>query len=108
MPLKIWRILFKFQSDSINTDIRVYKYDYSSSLNSNLILLILLINAIESFIAFSLNSNLILLIPHRTEELTWAPEHFKFQSDSINTTVFEEEAVICENFKFQSDSINTE
>ena len=78
-----------------------------TTLNSNLILLILLNSNYIKYAEFTLNSNLILLI------LTAAFEHygfdvvFKFQSDSINTSVGGYLETFEFNFKFQSDSINT-
>ena len=78
-------LYFKFQSDSINTIQSCMVMVMITTLNSNLILLILLNSNYIKYAEFTLNSNLILLI------LTAAFEHygfdvvFKFQSDSINT-----------------------
>ena len=55
----------------------------------------------------TLNSNLILLIPLVGRVDRWFI-HFKFQSDSINTFVEREHVTDDSIFKFQSDSINTD
>ena len=54
--------IFKFQSDSINTDIRDGIIDPAEALNSNLILLILFKTRRMPIYNYPLNSNLILLI----------------------------------------------
>ena len=78
-------IIFKFQSDSINTGTRAILLPSKKSLNSNLILLIL--NAVSEF--------------------PFAQLVFKFQSDSINTLFKYYNYDTHKRFKFQSDSINT-
>ena len=56
---------FKFQSDSINTNIETSSVNISTNLNSNLILLILVVGKTQIIITQPhLNSNLILLIPY--------------------------------------------
>ena len=100
---------FKFQSDSINTQLHIYQdgvyqalnsnlillirlfpvraaVDFLDTLNSNLILLIPMTRETTTACASTLNSNLILLILRRTINLGFS-KYFKFQSDSINTTV---------------------
>ena len=77
---------FKFQSDSINTLQSTLSFNARLHLNSNLILLIPLVDRVR---AIPLNG-------------------FKFQSDSINTgAVRITENDLLKRFKFQSDSINT-
>ena len=79
-------LTFKFQSDSINTAKVMIKADGVTTLNSNLILLILR-----------------RLIIQQVQYVL-----FKFQSDSINTGGTYEAYTAAEKiFKFQSDSINT-
>ena len=56
----------------------------------------------------TLNSNLILLILLFFSSHIAAISRFKFQSDSINTWTEEEKPVYEDIFKFQSDSINTD
>ena len=77
---------FKFQSDSINTEFVKSNTTYSSALNSNLILLILVVPK------------------DGTYRFTFI---FKFQSDSINTRSERSTGQRITSFKFQSDSINT-
>ena len=55
-------LVFKFQSDSINTLTICLEYEDGKSLNSNLILLIRGSDALMALISPPLNSNLILLI----------------------------------------------
>ena len=55
----------------------------------------------------TLNSNLILLIQLTPCELFLFLKYFKFQSDSINTVLFDLSMLYVISFKFQSDSINT-
>ena len=55
----------------------------------------------------TLNSNLILLIRYLLYIRSRMGNNFKFQSDSINTTLFAEMISGVVVFKFQSDSINT-
>ena len=56
----------------------------------------------------SLNSNLILLIPGGELAGQLPIKDFKFQSDSINTTITDVTYKWIAIFKFQSDSINTD
>ena len=100
------------------------------TLNSNLILLILVLHlavetllnsfkfqsdSINTYIIFwysgrpfsSLNSNLILLIPFLSCYFSSLSTSFKFQSDSINTFQCQFLKHCFMPFKFQSDSINT-
>ena len=62
-PSFLYNVCFKFQSDSINTDVGVMK----------------------DFTFDSLNSNLILLIQEEHAIFYHDGAYFKFQSDSINT-----------------------
>ena len=79
----------------------------ASTLNSNLILLILSHDLTPSPILFSLNSNLILLIQITGHPIPYKENSFKFQSDSINTNPDLSSGSLTRHFKFQSDSINT-
>ena len=79
---------FKFQSDSINTGNDQLKWSAFLTLNSNLILLILMTAVIRALHILSLNSNLILLIRNSGMRMTSYIWTFKFQSDSINTLLF--------------------
>ena len=76
---------FKFQYDSINTACSFFMVRPLVTLNSNLILLILMSAALT-------NNN---------------ATCFKFQSDSINTIIAAAVLLIPKIFKFQSDFINT-
>ena len=77
---------FKFQSDSINTETAEY---------------------LEVTEEYSLNSNLILLILVSSSNASVQSAFFKFQSDSINTFQKKPCCLSAYYFKFQSDSINT-
>ena len=55
----------------------------------------------------TLNSNLILLILKPKANAKPVTVGFKFQSDSINTSVRHAALTMPTSFKFQSDSINT-
>ena len=79
-------LIFKFQSDSINTmkeraytPIYIYFKFQSDSINTNIIL------STVFFMSSTLNSNLILLIHVCQSRKTESFLYFKFQSDSINT-----------------------
>ena len=61
-PWRIASLSFKFQSDSINTTDMSKTFKQKESLNSNLILLILLKSGMAFRQYHTLNSNLILLI----------------------------------------------
>ena len=78
--------VFKFQSDSINTDNNLHSRKSYNPLNSNLILLILIMLDMLFFLQPTLNSNLILLIPEDDFNMLDESIRFKFQSDSINTS----------------------
>ena len=98
---------FKFQSDSINTTLELGEREATyTTLNSNLILLILWSVWQVLRREWSLNSNLILLIRKSLRHLSICIT-FKFQSDSINTEAAARRVVCPIVFKFQSDSINT-
>ena len=77
------------------------------TLNSNLILLIRFCRLRPYQSQPTLNSNLILLIRGCESDSESERILFKFQSDSINTKVGFQRAIIAVSFKFQSDSINT-
>ena len=101
------KINFKFQSDSINTNnfrnileqSRNFKFQ-SDSINT-------MGFRARNPVVLSLNSNLILLI--RILDILNICTHlvFKFQSDSINTEEGCHLLAGVGGFKFQSDSINT-
>ena len=78
-------MIFKFQSDSINTPPNRCPPDAPKTLNSNLILLILMAGVVSVLTSVA----------------------FKFQSDSINTMEILQGLLFGILFKFQSDSINT-
>ena len=80
-------VSFKFQSDSINTVDDRPAISPIKALNSNLILLILVWAVILKLLNSTLNSNLILLIPKSARHWKSVSSVFKFQSDSINTTL---------------------
>ena len=98
---------FKFQSDSINTMGFRARNPVVLSLNSNLILLIRILDILNicTHLVFKFQSDSI-----NTEEgchLLAGVGGFKFQSDSINTFIIPPWNLIGDDFKFQSDSINT-
>ena len=80
-------MIFKFQSDSINTppslqqsqDTKTFKFQ-SDSINTDFWM-------IHTLPSLTLNSNLILLIPVQVINFDSVAVSFKFQSDSINTRV---------------------
>ena len=102
-------LIFKFQSDSINTWIYHWSSDVTTlnALNYNLILLIRFLFWFLRSVFCPLNSNLILLIRGRSGVHLWQIHSFKFQSDSINTPAPSIVDSSISLFKFQSDSINT-
>ena len=79
-------MVFKFQSDSINTPLKRPGNNSYPALNSDLILLIPVLPVTLRRSVLPLNSNLILLIPGTDGKgIDTYAAVFKFQSDSINT-----------------------
>ena len=100
-------VLFKFQSDSINTRFRHSPFRNRTALNSNLILLIPSAKITFFVKSYPLNSNLILLIQ-------MPPLPLSVRLSALNSNLillirysvyaFRLQVIV---FKFQSDSINT-
>ena len=85
---------------------KLCSYPGCHTLNSTLILLILLKFSNKNVLLQSLNSTLILLISGRTEIVPASMTYFKFHFDSINIDAVDSTINQLETFKFHFDSIN--